>query len=204
MNQPRVEWHLYKYVATEVDVELRSLLAAASKGDQVAWDAIVNEFSSLLWSIARSFRLDSRDASDVVQITWLRLVEHLDHIKEPEALPAWLAITTRRECMQLIRRSNRQRLIRHDEPLDDMPDPAPPVDNALLTDERDAALWRKVAALGETCFRLLRVLMATPPPSYKDAAAALDMPVGSVGPTRQRCLKRLRDSMAVKAGQKAE
>jgi RNA polymerase sigma factor (sigma-70 family) len=189
-------------VATEVDVELRSLLAAASKGDQTAWDTIVNEFSSLLWSIARSFRLDPRDAADVVQITWLRLVENLDRIKEPEALPAWLAITTRRECMQLIRRANRQQLTRNIEPLEDMPDPAPPVDHTLLTDERDVALWHKVTQLGEACFRLLRVLMAAPPPSYKEAAAALGVPVGSIGPTRQRCLKRLRASMGVKERQR--
>jgi RNA polymerase sigma factor (sigma-70 family) len=194
-------------VATEVDVELRSLLAAAGKGDQAAWEAIVNEFSSLLWSIARAFRLESRDAADVVQITWLRLVENLDHIKEPDALPAWLAITARRECMQLIRRSNRQHLVRHGEPFDDVADPGPPVDHSLLTDERDVALWRRVAELGETCYRLLRVLMATPPPDYRTAAAALGMPVGSLGPTRQRCLKRLRESMAVPprpAGRKGE
>ncbi|TDV57491.1 RNA polymerase sigma factor [Actinophytocola oryzae] len=176
-------------------MELRSLLAAAGKGDQAAWDAIVNEFSSLLWSIARSFRLDQRDASDVVQITWLRLVENVDHIKEPEALPAWLAVTVRRECMQLLRRTSRQQLVRHAEPVDDMPDTAPPVDHAMLTTERDIALWRRVAALGETCFRLLRVLMASPPPSYREAAAALDMPIGSLGPTRQRCLQKLRESM---------
>jgi RNA polymerase sigma factor (sigma-70 family) len=187
-------------VATEVGVEFRSLLAAAGGGDQAAWDAIVNEFSTLLWSIARSFRLDARDASDVVQITWLRLVENLNRIEEPDALPAWLVVTVRRECMQLIRRANRQQLTRHVEALDDMPDPAPPVDHALLTDERDAALWRKVAELGETCFRVLRVLMATPPPSYKDAALALDMPVGSLGPTRQRCLRRLRELLTGKEG----
>jgi RNA polymerase sigma factor (sigma-70 family) len=180
---------------TEVDVNMRSLLAAASTGDQAAWDAIVGKFSSMLWSIARSFRLDPLDASDVIQITWLRLVENLDRITEPEALPGWLATTMRRECLQLLRRTSRQHTVRHREPLD-MPDPAPPVDHMLLTDERDAALWRKVAELGEICLRLLRVLMATPPPSYPEVAAALDMRIGSIGPTRQRCLRRLRELMA--------
>jgi RNA polymerase sigma factor (sigma-70 family) len=179
----------------EADMELRSLLVAASKGDQTAWDAIVSQFSNLLWSIARGFRLDSRDASDVVQITWLRLVENLDRIQEPEALPGWLATTARRECLQLIRRTSRQHLAHNTEQLDVL-DPGPPVDHKLLKDERDSALWRKVAELGEACQRLLRVLMATPPPSYREVAAALAIPVGSIGPTRQRCIRRLRELLA--------
>ncbi|HEU5469190.1 MAG TPA: sigma-70 family RNA polymerase sigma factor [Actinophytocola sp.] len=182
-------------MTTEVDVEMRSLLAAASRGDQTAWDLIVRQFSSLLWSIARGFRLDPIDASDVVQMTWLRLVENLDRIAEPDALPAWLATTARRESLQLLRRTSRQRVIRQPEPLE-MPDPGPPVDHTILLDERDAALWRKVAELGETCRRLLRVLMATPPPSYPEVSAALGVPTGSIGPTRQRCLRRLRQLIA--------
>jgi RNA polymerase sigma factor (sigma-70 family) len=174
---------------------MRSLLAAASRGDQVAWDAIVQEFSSLLWSIARGYRLDTVDASDVVQMTWLRLVENLERISDPEALPAWLATTVRRECLQLIRRSSRRRMVRQPDGLD-VPGSDPPVDQRVLLDERDAALWRKVAELSEACVRLLRVLMATPPPSYVEVAAALDMPVGSIGPTRQRCLRRLRELLA--------
>jgi RNA polymerase sigma factor (sigma-70 family) len=195
MNQDQVDRHLSDVWATEVDVDMRSLLAAASKGDQAAWDAIVSQFGSLLWSIARGFRLDPIDASDVVQMTWLRLVENLDRIAEPEALPGWLATTVRRECLQLIRRTSRQRVVRDYEPVD-MPDPGPPVDHVLLTDERDAALWRLVNQLGELCRRLLRVLMATPPPSYPEVSAALEMPIGSIGPTRQRCLRRLRELMA--------
>lgn len=86
---------------------MRSLVAAASRGDQAAWDAIVQRFSNLLWSIARGYRLDPIDASDVVQMTWLKLVENLDRIAEPEALASWLATTVRRECLQLIRRTSR-------------------------------------------------------------------------------------------------
>lgn len=177
-------------------MDLRTLLAEARRGDQAAWDAIVSEFSSLLWSITRAFRLQPLDAGDVVQMTWLRLVENLERIADPEALPAWLATTVRRECLQLLRRPDRQRVVSHAEPAD-LADPAPPVDHMLLADERDAALWRRVAELGETCVRLLKVLMATPPPSYLAVAAALDMPVGSIGPTRQRCLRRLRELVDV-------
>jgi RNA polymerase sigma factor (sigma-70 family) len=196
MNQTRLLGHLVDMWALEVGMDMRTLLAAARRGDQEAWDAIVSEFSSLLWSITRGFRLQPLDAGDVVQITWLRLVENLDRIADPEALPAWLATTVRRECLQLLRRADRQRVVGHMEPVD-MPDPAPPVDHMLLADERDAALWRKVAELGEMCVRLLKVLMATPPPSYLAVAAALDMPVGSIGPTRQRCLRRLRELVDV-------
>lgn len=174
---------------------MRTLLAAAGQGDQKAWDAIVRQFTNLLWSIARGFRLDPIDAADVVQITWLKLVENLDRITEPDALSAWLATTVRRECLQLIRRTSRQRVVRTAEPLD-IPDPDPPVDHTILLDERDAALWRKVAELGEACRRLLRVLMASPPPSYPEVSRALDMPIGSIGPTRQRCLRRLRELVA--------
>ncbi len=198
MNQSQVDGHLCDVWVSEVDVDMRSLLAAASKEDQAAWDAIVERFNSLLWSIARGFRLDPVDAADVIQLTWLRLVENLDRIEEPEALPGWLATTVRRECLQLIRRTSRQPVVRHVEPLE-VRDPAPPVDHVLLTDERDAALWRKVAELGEICRRLLRVLMATPPPTYLEVAAALEMPVGSIGPTRQRCLRRLRELVAADA-----
>jgi DNA-directed RNA polymerase specialized sigma24 family protein len=110
-------------------------------------------------------------------------------------LPGWLATTVRRECLQLIRRTSRLRVVRQVEP-PELADSAPPVDHTMLVDERDAALWRKVAELGEACQRLLRVLMATPPPSYPAVAAALSMPVGSIGPTRQRCLRRLRELVA--------
>jgi len=195
MNLQQVDGHLFDVVLREVVVEMRSVLAAASRGDQAAWDAIVAEFSSLLWSIARGFRLGPTDASDVVQMTWLRLVENLDRITEPDALPAWLATTVRRECLQLIRRSGRQRTV--GQPADlDLPDPDSAVDQRILLGERDAALWRKVAELSENCMRLLRVLMATPRPKYPEVAAALDMPIGSIGPTRQRCLRRLRELVA--------
>src|SRR5260370_34307535 len=86
----------------------RQLVAAATGGDQEAWAALVERYTSLLWSVARSYRLPEADASDVVQTTWLRLVEHLDRIADPERLPGWLATTARRECMRLVRRAGRE------------------------------------------------------------------------------------------------
>lgn len=172
--------------------EVAALVAAAADGDQRAWDALVGRFNGLLWSIAAGYRLQVGEDADAVQNTWLRLVEHLDRIADPEHLGSWLATTVRRECLQILRRRRRIGYSTDTEDLDAVPDDAPDLDAALLDDERDAALWRAVERLSERCRRLLRVLMATPPPSYAEVSAALDMPVGSIGPSRQRCLAALR------------
>ena len=132
------------------------------------------------------------DAHDAVQMTWLRLVENLDRISDPERLAAWLATTARRECLQLLRKARRNRIDAGANALDDVADAGAPIDADLLLDERDRALWRAVASVSERCQRLLRVLMASPPPAYKEVAAALGMSIGTIGPTRQRCLDRLR------------
>jgi RNA polymerase sigma factor (sigma-70 family) len=173
-----------------VHMDIPASLAAAARGDQSAWDALVRQFSGLLWSIARAYRLSDADAADAVQCTWIKLVEHLDRITEPERLAGWLSTTARHECLQLLRRSGR--LPQPAEEIADSPDPTPPVDHDLLVGERNAALWRVFEELPDRCRRLLRVLMASPPPAYADVALALDMPVGSIGPIRQRCLGRLK------------
>lgn len=171
--------------------ENAELLAAARLGDQAAWDALVAQYNGLVWSIARGYRLETADAHDAVQMTWLRLVENLNRIKDPERLAGWLATTARRECLQLLRKSRHERPAR-DDALLDTADPGPAVDAAVLLDERDGALWRAFTLIGERCQRLLRVLMASPPPSYQEVSAALDMAIGTIGPTRQRCLEQLR------------
>jgi RNA polymerase sigma factor (sigma-70 family) len=169
-----------------------TLLAAAAAGDSAAWNAIVEQYTGLLWSIARGYRMSTADSADAVQTTWLRLVEHMDRIDDPSRLPGWLATTVRRECLRLLRRSKREQPAFDDDGLPDFADKAEPLDAALLVEERDAALWRALQQMPERCRLLLRVLMASPPPSYAEVAAALDMPIGSIGPTRQRCLDRLR------------
>lgn len=172
-------------------MDVAALLAAAAGGDQRAWDALVERFSRLLWSIARSYRLSEADAADAVQMTWLRLLEHLDRITEPQRLAGWLATTVRRECLQTIRRVKRTGIfVEVDE---DLPASGAGVDHSLLVAERDAALWSAVDRLPDGCVRLLRILLGSPPPSYGEVAVWLGMPVGSIGPTRQRCLRRLRD-----------
>jgi RNA polymerase sigma factor (sigma-70 family) len=181
-------------VAREIPLagETATLLEAARLGDQAAWDALVARFNGLVWSIARGYRLDVADAHDAVQMTWLRLVENLNRISDPERLAAWLATTARRECLQLLRKARRDRPAALESALSDIADPAAPVDAAMLLDERDRALWRALASISERCQRLLRVLMASPPPTYKEVAAALDMSIGTIGPARQRCLGQLR------------
>jgi RNA polymerase sigma factor (sigma-70 family) len=167
-----------------------TLLARAAQGDQRAWDELVSEHSRLLWSVARSFRLDAADANDVVQTTWLRLVEHLDSIEDPARLVGWLVTTARREAMRILRRSGRERPVIEDTVLD-RPDDGPPVDTALLVDERDKALWQAFARLNDKCRQLLQIAV-NEPQAYDEISAALGMPIGSIGPTRRRCLTQLR------------
>jgi RNA polymerase sigma factor (sigma-70 family) len=172
---------------------LTALVAAASAGDADAWNAIVVRFSSLLWGVARSHRLGQEDAADVVQNTWLRLVDHLDGIREPEALAGWLATTARYESLSKLRRSGREVPVRgEDLGVNAVDEEAVALDAALLDDERDAELWTCFAKLSDRCQQLLRALMAVDRPDYRAVGQALGMPVGSIGPTRMRCLERLR------------
>ena len=173
---------------------LSSLVAAAADGDQRAWEAIVDRFSGLVWATARAHRLATADAADVVQTTWLRLVERLDRIREPEALGGWLATTARRESLRLLRMQGRE------QPGDDLEALLGSAEEeaaaGVLTRERDVALWRSFTALSERCQQLLRLVCSPLEPSYAEIGAALGMPVGAIGPTRARCLDKLRRLMA--------
>lgn len=168
-----------------------ALLAAAAAGDASAWRTIVTQYESLLWSVARSHRLASAEAADVVQTTWLRLVEYLGSIRDADRLGAWLATTARHESLRVIRLAGRVVPVEA-ATLDRVDDTDPAVDERLLASERDAALRRCLSQLSPNCQQLLRVLAATPPPTYLEVSAALGLPVGSIGPTRGRCLARLR------------
>ncbi len=174
-------------------VENLALVAKMRSDDPAAWAAVTDRYTNLLWYIARGMRLNEEDAADAIQTTWLRLVERIDTVRQPESIGSWLATTMRRECLAALRRRSRVAVM---EAWEDVPDKADPLDNALLRTEQDSALWRSFRSLKPRCQTLLRVLMAEPPPSYTEVAAALDMPVGSVGPTRKRCLAALRGIMA--------
>lgn len=176
----------------ETAIATGALLRQAYNGDERAWNELVQRFNNLLWSVARSYRLDTADAADAVQTSWLRLVEHLDSIEDPERVVGWLVTTVRRECLRILRRQGRERPVAPEESAFDLVDPADPVDARLARQERDAELWAAFERIPERCQQLLRVLMASPPPSYGAVAEALDIPIGSIGPTRARCLARLR------------
>lgn len=176
--------------------QIATLVTAAAEGNQDAWDAIVSQFQGLVWATVRSHRLGDSEAADVVQTTWLRLVENLGNLRDPERLGGWLATTARRECLRCLRLGGRTVPTDDDTVFDRAAtEPAPEIDSAVLQDERDSALWRAFARISERCQQLLRILTADPAPSYEEVSAAVDMPVGSIGPTRQRCLDRLRSAL---------
>ncbi len=169
---------------------LQELVRAAAGGDQAAWSTIVDRFEGLVWATARAHRLSRADAADVAQTTWLRVVENLGRIRDPERLGAWIATTARRECLRHIRLHARE--VPSDEvDLFESPSPESPV-AGLLVDEQNAGLWRAFTMLSERCQALLRMLVADDEPSYETIGMALDMPVGAIGPTRMRCLDKLR------------
>lgn len=168
------------------------LVERALMGDEAAWQQIVDRYAGLVWSIVRGFRLDHAAAADVAQTVWLRLVQGMESLRDPNRLAGWLATTARRECLRTLRGAGREL------PTDDMldrdstapPDGAP--EEHLLRDERQRELWRAVASLPDRCQILLRTMAYDPDRSYAQISAALAMPVGSIGPTRSRCLSKLR------------
>jgi RNA polymerase sigma factor (sigma-70 family) len=170
------------------------IVMAAARGDEASWQQLVDRYSSLLWAVARAHHLSGNDAADVVQTTWLRLIEHLPNIKNPDGIGAWLATTARRECLRTLRRAARchpsdELDVRVDEEVAG-------ADVRLLRDERDAALWNAFKRLPRRDQALLRMLTADPTPSYEQIAAALGVAIGSIGPTRARALERLRRELA--------
>ena len=168
------------------------MVRSAGAGDARAWDRLVEEFAGMVWAIARAHRLSTADAADVAQRTWLRLFERLDTIREPDRVGAWLATVARRECLWALRAA-----ARHVPAGDDLASSEcaeSPLEHVLAA-ERDMRLWRSFSRLRASDQALLRLLMADPQPSYEEISAGLDMPVGSIGPTRARALERLRQEL---------
>jgi len=176
------------------------LVARARTGDKQAWDTLVDRYSPLIWSICRSHRLGAADAEDVGQTVWLHLVDQLDRIRDPAALPGWLATATRRECLR-VRRAARGPLAAGYAPdAETLPDEqTETAEHELLAAERDAALREALQELPPCGQRLILLLIEDPPVSYAEISARLGIPVGSIGPTRRRCLDKLRDHPAIAA-----
>jgi len=178
------------------DRSTADLVTSARNGDKQAWDALVERYAPLIWSICYRQRLDWADAEDVSQAVWLHLVEHLKNLREPGALPGWLATTTRRECCR-VRRAPRARPA-DGQTLECVPDEqTATAEHELLVAERNSALREAFARLPEGCQRLLALLITDPPTPYTEISAKLGIRVGSIGPSRQRCLDRLRRDPAI-------
>jgi RNA polymerase sigma factor (sigma-70 family) len=174
-------------------LSLTSLVERVRQGDAAAWNAIVDRFAGLVWGVARRHRLSASDAADVSQTTWLRLVEHIDRIQDPERVGGWLATTARHEALRVLRISDRELPSEHDTYVDLVSaENEEGVDANLLAQERDQMLWSLIAMLPARCQVLLSVLHAESRLSYVEIGETLDMPTGSIGPTRARCLEHLR------------
>jgi RNA polymerase sigma factor (sigma-70 family) len=176
--------------------QVAEVVQRAADGDREAWEAIVQQYSGLIWSVVRGFRLGEHQSADVVQVCWLRLVENLNNLRDPRRLPSWLATTARNASVEALRQSKRLR------PIDDAFEPVStdePPDELVLRQERVQSIRAALVRLSERDQQLLNALVATPPMSYQEIGSRFGMPIGSIGPTRMRALRRLREEL-VRAG----
>jgi RNA polymerase sigma factor (sigma-70 family) len=180
---------------TDRNARIADLVNAAREGDDDALGRIVTELSPLLWHVARAAGLSSGDAEDVLQTVWVRLLSHLDGIRTSAALTSWLVVTTRREAWR-VRAEGRRQLPIDEEWLGTLPDSGPGSEEQVITNDQRRALWVTIGQLSRRCQELLRIIAFVPRPDYQAVAAELGMPVGSVGPTRGRCLAKLRALLA--------
>ena len=176
------------------ELTLGGLVADARNGDKHAWNQIVDRCAPLIWSICRQYGLSRPEAEDVGQSVWLRLVERLGTLRDPEALPGWLATTTRHECSHVLGAAFRRVISGYSPDPDTMPDEqAGWAERDVLLAERNAMLWEAFATLSPRCQRLLMMLIADPPVPYTEISAELGIAVGSIGRYRSRCLQALRN-----------
>jgi RNA polymerase sigma factor (sigma-70 family) len=177
------------------DPSVIGLVTRVAEGERAAWDEIIERYAPLVWSICSRYRLARHDIDDVGQSVWLRLLERIGTLREPAALPGWLATTTKHECLRVLRAARRtdpEGLPPEDLlPLDVS---EPEIEQEIIAAERHAALRAAFAELPPGCSELLSMLLQDPPPGYAQISAALGIAVGSIGPTRGRCLDRLRRS----------
>jgi RNA polymerase sigma factor (sigma-70 family) len=178
-----------------------TLVLRASAGDERARDALVERYAPLIWSLCRRYRLNVIETGDVAQSVWLKLANELGKIRDPAALPGWLATTTRRECRRVLNSSQAPHAARHTLDAENIPDEHAKTleQGLLLAAERHAALREAFADLPPCCQQLIALLIEDSPVSYAEVSARLGVPVGSIGPNRRRCLDKLRHHVAVAA-----
>jgi RNA polymerase sigma factor (sigma-70 family) len=185
--------------------EITDLVRRAQYGDQHAWTTLVKRYAPLVRSICRRFRLTSADTDDVAQTIWLRLVDQLAKMRNPAALAGWIATTTSRECAKTHRAARPCQTTSWDADTGDIPDTeTETAESLLLAAERRAALRQAFTCLPPACQQLLAMLTEDPPVPYAQISARLGIPVGSIGPTRRRCLEKLRRHPAIIALTDAE
>ncbi len=185
---------------SSADSSVGDLVARARNGDRQAWDALVERYAPLIWSICRRHRLGRADADDVGQSVWLRLLDQLDRVREPAALPGWLSTTTRRECLRVLSAAQGPHATIYALDVESLPDQRTgTADQELLAAERHAALRAAFTQLPPNGQQLLALLTADPPTPYADISAQLGIPVGSIGPTRSRYLDKIRRHPAIAA-----
>jgi RNA polymerase sigma factor (sigma-70 family) len=178
-----------------LSTQVAALLLDYRDGDAAAMSALVRKVTPLLWHVARGFRLDAASAEDVAQNTLLAFVRHSHEIAEPHAALRWLVVTARREAMRAAAQRDRTELVDDAARTVPAPESEQPERVALAT-ATQRVLWRNVFLLSERCRRLLRVIAFADRPDYAALSAALGMPMGSIGPTRGRCLAKLRVLLA--------
>jgi RNA polymerase sigma factor (sigma-70 family) len=184
---PAIQGNVYSLEA----LDITQLVRSAAEGDRWAWERLHDRYSRIIWAITRQFKLGDSDAADVFQVTWLRLLEHIDRLIFPERVGSWLATTARHECLRTVEARQRVVLVHDDGEFGEAAH-QPESDERLLAAERADAVREALARLPGRHQRLLNLLMADPPASYAEISDQLGLPVGSIGPTRGRCLERLR------------
>ncbi len=175
------------------DPSVVALVTRAAGSDEAAWHELVDRYAPLVWSICVRYQLGGADIEDVGQTVWLGLVEQLanEKLREPAALPGWLATTTQRECLRVVRARGKYEVFAAVPDEGGMTADAMVIEEEVLLAERNALLRAALAELPEADQRLLALLLRDPPLSYAEIGDILGMPPGSIGPTRQRCLRRL-------------
>jgi RNA polymerase sigma factor (sigma-70 family) len=171
------------------------LFSEYRNGDQAKMGDLVRALTPILWHTARSARLDSATAEDVLQTVWLTLVRKSDTITEPLAVLQWLVVSTRREAWRVAKNQRRSRPEDLELTSSEVAK-GESIEDTVLRDESDNRLWRHIEQLPERCRTLLRVIAFADRPDYAELAKALGMPQGSIGPTRGRCLAKLRIALA--------
>jgi RNA polymerase sigma factor (sigma-70 family) len=174
-------------------LDVTRLVRRAAEGDRSAWEHLVDQYARLIWAITRDFKLVESDAADVAQVTWLRLLEHIDRIEHPDRLGSWLAATARNECLRNLAARKKVVLAEDNVTLEGVAAHAPDIDERLLAAERAQVVREALSCLPHKWQQMLELLMADPPASYAEISDQLGLPVGSIGPTRRRCLARLQE-----------